>query len=75
LLPDERAARRLKEKATMRRGLFLLALMAAAAALPLWAQGGCVDSPEDPTIVLALLGGFGAAAAMSWKTFRSRKNQ
>jgi XrtJ-associated TM-motif-TM protein len=71
----EGAARRLKEKAIMRRGLFLFALIVVAAALPLRAQGGCVDSPEDPTIVLALLGGFGAAAAMSWKTFRSRKNQ
>jgi XrtJ-associated TM-motif-TM protein len=35
-------------------GLFLLA------ALPLHAQGGCVDSPENPTAVLGLIGAAGA---------------
>ncbi len=34
-----------------------------AMALPLRAQTGCDDSPEDPTIVLALLAGLGALAA------------
>jgi XrtJ-associated TM-motif-TM protein len=34
-----------------------------AAALPLRAQTGCTDSPEDPTIVLALVGGAGALIA------------
>jgi XrtJ-associated TM-motif-TM protein len=57
----------------MRRGLLLLALMVAASALPLWAQGGCVDSPEDPTVVLALLGLIGATA-MSLKAAWGRKN-
>jgi XrtJ-associated TM-motif-TM protein len=38
---------------------FAFALLLAAA-LPLHAQTGCDDSPEDPTIVLALLGGAGA---------------
>jgi XrtJ-associated TM-motif-TM protein len=28
--------------------------------LPLRAQSGCVDSPEDSTLVLALVGGAGA---------------
>lgn len=40
--------------------LFALAL---AVALPLRAQTGCDDSPEDPTIVLALVGGAGALVA------------
>jgi XrtJ-associated TM-motif-TM protein len=35
-------------------GLFLLA------AFPLHAQGGCVDSPENPTAVLGLIGVAGA---------------
>jgi XrtJ-associated TM-motif-TM protein len=35
-------------------GLFLLT------ALPLYAQGGCVDSPENPTVVLGLIGAAGA---------------
>jgi XrtJ-associated TM-motif-TM protein len=39
---------------------------------PLWGQTGCDDSPEDPTVMLALLGGAGAFAASLWKS-RSRK--
>ncbi len=42
------------------RYALLLALMLTAAVLPLRAQTGCADSPEDPTIVLALVGGAGA---------------
>jgi XrtJ-associated TM-motif-TM protein len=38
-----------------------------AMALPLRAQTGCVDSPEDPTIVLALVGGAGTLAAGLWR--------
>jgi XrtJ-associated TM-motif-TM protein len=30
------------------------------AALPLYSQGGCVDSPENPTALLALVGAAGA---------------
>ncbi|MGO8933177.1 MAG: PExPT-CTERM protein [Terracidiphilus sp.] len=41
-------------------------------AVPLRAQTGCDDSPEDPTIVLALVGGAGAFAAGVWRS-RSRK--
>jgi XrtJ-associated TM-motif-TM protein len=74
LLRIEEAARRLKEKAMMRRGFFLLGLMVAAAALPLRAQTGCVDSPEDPTIVLALVSGIGAVAVSS-RTARGRKSE
>jgi XrtJ-associated TM-motif-TM protein len=36
-----------------------IALLVAAAALPALAQsgeGGCVDSPENPTAILALVG-------------------
>ena len=29
-------------------------------AVPLRAQTGCTDSPENPTVVLALVGGAGA---------------
>jgi XrtJ-associated TM-motif-TM protein len=43
-----------------------------ATALPLRAQTGCDDSPEDPTIVLALVGGAGALAARVWRS-RYRK--
>jgi XrtJ-associated TM-motif-TM protein len=39
--------------------LFLF-LLAFAVALPLHAQTGCTDSPENPTVILALVGGAGA---------------
>ncbi|MGB8029202.1 MAG: PExPT-CTERM protein [Terracidiphilus sp.] len=55
-----------------RRYALLLALMLAAVVLPLRAQTGCTDSPEDPTIVLALVGGVGALVA-SARAARSRK--
>jgi XrtJ-associated TM-motif-TM protein len=50
----------------------LLAAMFAltlAIALPLRAQTGCDDSPEDPTVLLALVGGAGALAV----TLRARR--
>jgi XrtJ-associated TM-motif-TM protein len=50
---------------------FVFTLMLAPA-LPLRAQTGCDDSPEDPTIALALVGGAGALAAGLW---RSRHNK
>ncbi|MGA2754254.1 MAG: PExPT-CTERM protein [Terracidiphilus sp.] len=56
----------------IRRYAFLLALMLAAVVLPLRAQTGCDDSPEDQTIVLALVGGAGALVA-SVRASRSRK--
>jgi len=34
-----------------------------AMTLPLYAQTGCDDSPEDPTIVLALVGAAGLLVA------------
>jgi hypothetical protein len=46
--------------------------MLAAVVLPLRAQTGCDDSPEDQTIVLALVGGAGALVA-SVRASRSRK--
>jgi len=39
---------------------------------PLRAQTGCEDSPEDPTIVLALVSGAAAFAASVWKWRRRR---
>jgi XrtJ-associated TM-motif-TM protein len=51
---------------------FAFTLMLALA-LPLRAQTGCDDSPEDPTIVLALVGGGGALIA-GIRASRIRKN-
>lgn len=38
-------------------------LVMIAPSVPLCAQTGCDDSPEDPTIVLALVGGVGVLVA------------
>ena len=47
--------------------LSLVILILSAGALPLRAQTGCEDSPEDPTFVLALISGAGALAVKAWK--------
>jgi XrtJ-associated TM-motif-TM protein len=46
----------------MRKAMLVMLGVAivAAVALPLQAQTGCTDSPENPTAVLALVGGAGA---------------
>ena len=46
--------------------------MLFAVTATLRAQTGCDDSPEDPTVLLALVGGAGALAASLWRS-RSRK--
>jgi XrtJ-associated TM-motif-TM protein len=40
--------------------VFLGCAVALLAAAPLYGQTGCTDSPENPTVVLALVGGAGA---------------
>jgi XrtJ-associated TM-motif-TM protein len=55
-------------KAALALGFALM----AAIAVPLRAQTGCDDSPEDPTVVLALVGGAGALAAWAWRGTRAR---
>lgn len=40
--------------------VFLVGAVLALVAAPLVAQTGCTDSPENPTVVLALVGGAGA---------------
>jgi XrtJ-associated TM-motif-TM protein len=46
----------------MKKTLFLLAGIAllSSVALPLHAQDGCVNSPENPTAILAVVGSAGA---------------
>jgi len=64
---------------TMKKTLLFVALaFALTVALPARAQGGCDDSPENPTLILAGLAG-GAFAVSSIKTRiqarRASKNQ
>src|SRR4051794_34573030 len=52
----------------MKKSLLLIALaFAVTVALPARAQGGCDDSPENPTLILAGLAG-GAFAVSSVRT-------
>jgi XrtJ-associated TM-motif-TM protein len=41
---------------------------------PLYGQTGCTDSPENPTVVLALVGGAGALFSAVRSRLRSRHN-
>jgi XrtJ-associated TM-motif-TM protein len=50
-------------------GCALVLLVAA----PLQAQTGCADSPENPTIVLALMGGAGALFSTVRARMRARR--
>lgn len=45
------------------------------AAAPLVAQTGCSDSPENPTVVLALVGGAGAAFSTLRTRLRARRGR
>ena len=57
--------------------MYLLAVMATVAlvATPAFALGGCIDSPENPTLVLAGLAG-GVYGLRSLRTYLSaRKNR
>lgn len=57
----------------MKRILYGVGLaLILATARTLSAQTGCVDSPEDPTLVLALIGALGALGTGLW-TARSRR--
>lgn len=45
-----------------------------AVSLPLHAQNGCVNSPENPTIVLALVGSAGAFLASARNRIKARRS-
>lgn len=59
----------------MTRSLFVILGVAFlfAIALPLHAQSGCTDSPENPTVVLALVGGAGAFFSTVRARVRARR--
>lgn len=43
-------------------------------AVPLHAQTGCTDSPENPTVVLALVGSAGALFSTVRTRWKARRN-
>lgn len=42
-------------------------------AVPLHAQSGCTDSPENPTVVLAIVGSAGALLSGIRARYKSRR--
>lgn len=58
-----------KKVAPMLLGFALLLCIA----LPLHAEGGCVDSPENPTAILALVGSAGAFFATARVRIKARR--
>ncbi len=60
----------------MKKSTLLLAGLAVmlTVAVPVYAQGGCVNSPENPTVVLALVGSAGAFLASARARIKARRN-
>jgi XrtJ-associated TM-motif-TM protein len=61
----------------MKKSYLLLAglAMMLVATIPAHAQGGCVNSPENPTVVLALVGSAGAFLASARTRIKARRNK
>ena len=57
----------------LKKTLFAFGFLILAMALPLHAQTGCTDSPENPTVVLALVGAAGALFATVRSRLRMRR--
>jgi XrtJ-associated TM-motif-TM protein len=54
--------------------LFVLACAAMfAAPTALYSQGGCVDSPENPTAILAIVGAVGGSFILARARLRARR--
>jgi XrtJ-associated TM-motif-TM protein len=53
--------------------VFLGCAVMVLVAAPLYGQTGCTDSPENPTVVLALVGGAGAVFSAVRARIRARR--
>jgi XrtJ-associated TM-motif-TM protein len=53
--------------------VFLGCAVMVLVAAPLYGQTGCTDSPENPTVVLALVGGAGALFSAVRSRIRARR--
>jgi XrtJ-associated TM-motif-TM protein len=47
----------------MKKLFLLVAVVVVLCAMPVYAQNGCINSPENPTVILALVGSAGAFLA------------
>jgi XrtJ-associated TM-motif-TM protein len=60
----------------MALAFFVVAVFLFAATIKrAYGQSGCVDSPEDPTLVMAGLGIAAAAAPFAWSRIRNRRRE
>jgi XrtJ-associated TM-motif-TM protein len=61
----------------MKKTCLLLAGIAllSSVAVPLYAQTGCVESPENPTAILAVVGSAGAFFVSARARIKARRNQ
>jgi XrtJ-associated TM-motif-TM protein len=57
----------------MKKFFLLTALILALATLPARAQGGCDDTPENPTLILAGLASGVFAVSTARTRFRARR--
>jgi len=59
----------------MKKGALVFAglILILSVALLLHAQNGCINSPENPTVVLALVGSAGALFSTMKTRLRSRR--
>jgi len=53
--------------------VFCWSAMLFLIAIPLRAQDGCADSPENPTIMLGLAAGAAALAVRVWRSHRRKQ--
>jgi len=54
--------------------LFFSCVFLPLVAIPLHAQTGCTDSPENPTLVLALVGSAAALVSTVRARLKARRN-
>jgi XrtJ-associated TM-motif-TM protein len=55
--------------------LFVFSAFLFSVALPLHAQSGCIDSPENPTAILAVVGSAGAFFVSARARIKGRRSK
>ena len=56
----------------MKLAVVILGVLVCFIAVPAFAQGGCVNSPENPTAILALVGSAGGFLVAARGRFRRK---
>ncbi len=58
----------------MNKPLLYLGALLLLVQLPAFAFGGCADSPENPSLVLGLIGGAAAGVRYLWQAGNARRS-